>query len=60
MSDEDYHLGYFEAIRNVVHKFIISCETYEADGVVEMQLNSELFFNWLESELKDAKENNSL
>jgi len=41
MSDSDYHLGYFEAIRNV--------------SMVFMNNDEDAFFKWLSSELIDAK-----
>jgi len=50
-----YDLGYFEGVRSV---FLIyhSCLTrFEDDGVIELQLDSELFISELARELKEAK-----
>ena len=51
----EYDLGYFEGVRSV---FLIyhSCLTrFEHDGVIELQLNSEMFIEELGKELKAAK-----
>jgi len=54
MSDADYHTGYFEGVRAVFLMWQRNLIQYEADGVVEMQLQSEKFFKELDKELRDA------
>jgi len=54
MSDADYHRGYFEGVRAVFLMWKSNLIQYEADGVVELQLQSDKFFKELEKELRDA------
>ena len=55
MSEEfSYALGYYEGVRNALLIWTEYLVRYESDGVVEMQLNSEAFFEELEAELRDA------
>jgi hypothetical protein len=54
MSDADYHRGYFEGVRAVFLMWQKNLIQYEADEVVELQLQSEKFFKELNEELKVA------
>jgi len=55
MSDEEqYDLGYFEGVRNMFMLWQRCLVRYEADGSVELQLNSELFLAEMTKELEEA------
>jgi hypothetical protein len=53
-EEEQYDLGYFEGVRNVFMLWQRCLVRYEAEGAVELQLNSELFLAEMTKELEEA------
>jgi len=50
----EYNLGYFEGVRNVMMMWHACLKRIEHEGAVELQLQSDSFFDMMSAELKEA------